>query len=77
MARSLKEIEKIAEEQSKEKLFSSRWFELSKLLDEDKIFECACCGQMCSYNDLCWCSDLEGDGIQCESCYEEEMGDDL
>lgn len=44
---------------------------------ENKVFKCACCGEMVDYFELAYNSDYEGENVMCESCYDDEMGEDL
>lgn len=55
---------------------------IADILNNEKVFKCPHCGEMCSYGDLnVWdedtIEDIVNDGIGCVHCYEEEMGEDL
>ena len=60
---------------------TDRWKELLHILhNEDKIFRCSECGEMCCYGQLeDWCCDFDDleNGLICSCCYEEGMGEDL
>jgi len=42
-----------------------------------KVFKCCECGCMVDYFSLSYESDYEEDDYLCESCYEDDMGEDL
>ena len=59
--------------------YTELFFSTQGGIRENKIFRCSCCGEYVDYFSLeTWLCDFEDEnGCICDSCYENEMGDDL
>ena len=56
-----------------ETVHTERYNELMKQIGEAEVFQCACCGEMCSWFDLEEdCCDFENGKYFCSRCYDEE-----
>ena len=69
---------KMIERRCPDRIYSDRYHELLKIINENEVFECSECGEKVSYYELeTWCCDFKKENYLCSCCYESEMGEDL